>query len=734
MKIYVDKIIRVVKKSRNSIMNDGVASFLKRGTLFAFYRMFPDQRKKKFKDILFINGCALPHPTRYRVYHQIEQLKAAGMSADAVFYENLTMDQLKYYRGFIFFRCPVTDTVRGFIMAAKQYNKTCFYDIDDLVIDQKYTNKIKYIKEMTHDGRKLYNDGVNRMRETLELCDHAITTTQQLQTELKHYCKGEVYVNRNTASDEMVMHSLRAYKNAIREKDKVVIGYFSGSVTHNEDFELVMPSLIRLMEKYDNVHLKIAGILDIPTELAPYAGRIEISGFVDWREMPKSIAVCDINLAPLADNIFNEAKSENKWIEAALVRVVTIASDIGAFKKVIKDGETGVLVKNDWYAQLEDLVLNRSKREALAYAAHEDVLVNHTTIYTCHNFTKFVRDKLARNIAFFLPTTDISGGVNVILKHADILRRNGWDVSVIDAIDKKSLKKSKKAYGYRLDLPGYNVILKHKTKIEAYFETMVASLWTTVKDVKEYPNTTHRLYFVQSFETDFSAWGIGAPRILANATYGDATGIEYITMSLWCKKWLKERFDVDATYAPNGIDLYYYKFRKRDLKKDSKTSILIEGDSKSESKNTDESFKIVEKLDGRRYEVSYLSYRKEPKNWYKVDHFYNRITPEKVGEVYANCDILIKSSLLESFSYPPLEMMATGGLSVVIPNDGNIEYLKDGENCLFYKRGDIDDCVSKIERLVNDKQLRDKLIRGGYETAKKYQWEHIEKDIVSLYG
>lgn len=55
-----------------------------------------------------------------------------------------------------------------------------------------------------------------------------------------------------------------------------------------------------------------------------------------------------------------------------------------------------------------------------------------------------------------------------------------------------------------------------------------------------------------------------------------------------------------------------------------------------------------------------------------------------MGEVYASCDILIKTSLLESFSYPPLEMMATGGIAIVLPNDGNVEYLKDGENCLLY--------------------------------------------------
>ena len=102
-------------------------------------------------------------------------------------------------------------------------------------------------------------------------------------------------------------------------------------------------------------------------------------------------------------------------------------------------------------------------------------------------------------------------------------------------------------------------------------------------------------------------------------------------------------------------------------------------------------------------------------------------------KIYNSADILIKSSILESFYYPPLEMMATGGISVVAPNDGNIEYLRDNENCLLYEQGNIEDAVNKIELIRNDKKLRDKLIKGGIETAKSREWKKIEKEIISLY-
>ncbi len=57
----------------------------------------------------------------------------------------------------------------------------------------------------------------------------------------------------------------------------------------------------------------------------------------------------DINLAPLVDSIFNRAKSEIKWIEAALV-IPAVASKLGAFSDMVIDGETGLLATDDqWF-------------------------------------------------------------------------------------------------------------------------------------------------------------------------------------------------------------------------------------------------------------------------------------------------------------------------------------------------------------------------------------------------
>lgn len=102
--------------------------------------------------------------------------------------------------------------------------------------------------------------------------------------------------------------------------------------------------------------MHIVGLLDIPEELEEFSERIIAHPFVKWEKLPELIASVDINLAPLEESIFNEAKSENKWVEAALVRVPTIASNLGAFKTMMEHGKTGILcdTADQWFSELEN--------------------------------------------------------------------------------------------------------------------------------------------------------------------------------------------------------------------------------------------------------------------------------------------------------------------------------------------------------------------------------------------
>ena len=81
-----------------------------------------DAKNKVYRDVLFINGCdeSVPHPARYRVTHQREQLEMNNISTNQIYYVNLQLDQVRFYRTFVFFRCPYTDMIGEFIKLAKK--------------------------------------------------------------------------------------------------------------------------------------------------------------------------------------------------------------------------------------------------------------------------------------------------------------------------------------------------------------------------------------------------------------------------------------------------------------------------------------------------------------------------------------------------------------------------------------------------------------------------------------
>ena len=688
------------------------------------------ENKRVIKDVLYISGCSpniTPHLYRYRVLHQMEQLNAGYLESDELYYLNLDPLIIRDFRIIIFYRCPWTEQVGKAISLAKNLNKKVIFDVDDLVIDKKYTDVTPYVQTLSKYEKLIYDDGVFRMGKTLKLCDVAITTTEVLAQELKKYVP-KVLINGNVASEQMFNLSKYALEGKARVKNKgeIIIGYFSGSITHNSDIEMIIPALIKILLEFKNVKLLFLGEFDIPHNLQEFSSKIIKKKFVDWKKLPEFIVNVDINIAPIKENIFNAAKSENKWVEAALVKVPTVASNFGAFKQSIIHGKTGLLCSTieDWYKELKILVIDKNLRKTIADNAFKICKEKYNTLLTANRFSNDINSLANKHIGFVIPSLEISGGIKIVLVHASYLQDAGCDVDLFTPENHINI--------YEFQGHKFNVIGMNNAKILAHYDILVATFYSTLFTVLNYPKVKRRLYLVQGYETDFYPYGHYL-RSEAEKTYSINFGVEYITISKWCESWLKEKYGKNTRYAPNGIDLNDFKGYKRNLKK-QKIRILIEGDNLIDYKNVDESFKIIERLNKSKYEVWYMSYNGEPKGWYKVDRFFKKVSYENVSQIYRNCDILIKSSWFESFSYPPLEMMATGGYCIVVPNDGNVEYLKDKENCLFYKRGDIDAAVQSIELLVSNEELQQHLYENGLATAKKRDWKNIKDKILSLYN
>ena len=331
--------------------------------------------------ILIIDGVEnqIPQCTRYRVINKAEQLRSFGHEVWTVNASDFQMGYAEYASQIIIYRTPYSEQFKQLIELAHKYNKPVFYDIDDLVYDTSYTDQLDYVKTLGKQEKEAYDSGVRSYGRLMELCDAFITSTTDLKNELLKLGK-PVYLNRNLASEELISISEQAIAKTIKDKKKIKIGYFSGSITHNENFDLIRSAILKILKEFPQTELHLVGHLTIPDEMKNYKKQLIVHDFLDWTLLPSLVADMDINLAPLVDNVFNRAKSEIKWLEAALVGVTTVASDIGSFSEIITNETTGVLVADGmWYEQLKDLIDNKTKLEFLGNNAKRKVISTYKT-------------------------------------------------------------------------------------------------------------------------------------------------------------------------------------------------------------------------------------------------------------------------------------------------------------------------------------------------------------------
>lgn len=395
----INKFFRVWKEY-------GFLAAMKKALVVAGNREGRKQRKKDIKivrascgDVLFINGCTVENPTRYRVLHQMEELRNQGLHCDKIFFKDLKIDMEKKYRLFVFYRCEATENVKEFIALARRNGKKTIFDIDDLVIDTKYTDELEFVQDLSPLERAVFDAGVMKNGETLAQCDIAVASTEALAEELGKQVP-KTFVNRNTASTEMVELSELAYEQGRKErerKERIRLGYFSGSLTHNRDFEMIKPVVQRILEKYQQVDLMIVGELEDSDVLNSFGDRVIRCDKVPWRKLPFLLVQADINLAPLEDTLFNCCKSEIKWIEAGLVRVPTIASDVGAYTRMVQNHITGILCSNiedAWYEGLCELIESEEMRRDIGESVYQDVMTRCTTRTASKVYSDWIRKYL----------------------------------------------------------------------------------------------------------------------------------------------------------------------------------------------------------------------------------------------------------------------------------------------------------------------------------------------------
>jgi len=171
------------------------------------------------------------------------------------------------------------------------------------------------------------------------------------------------------------------------------LGYASGTPTHERDFSCFREAVTAFLNSNPGWGLTIIGTLNtalLEKNLIDSAlQRLEHRPLVAHINLPCELARLNLNLAPLQENNpFCSAKSPLKWFEAAACRVITLATDTGAFASDITDGKNGLLTANQT-ASNETLICvtnHENKLKTVANAATIDDRGNLIERHLTHTF------------------------------------------------------------------------------------------------------------------------------------------------------------------------------------------------------------------------------------------------------------------------------------------------------------------------------------------------------------
>ena len=129
-----------------------------------------------------------------------------------------------------------------------------------------------------------------------------------------------------------------------------VIGYM-GSKGHQQDLELVVPVLERLLDERPGLAFEVFGTIKLPSRLERFGQRAR-SHVVQksYTEFLAKLAGLhwSVGLAPLVDAPFNRCKAPTKFIEYTACGIPVIASKVQLYQQAMPQSG-GQLVDQDWY-------------------------------------------------------------------------------------------------------------------------------------------------------------------------------------------------------------------------------------------------------------------------------------------------------------------------------------------------------------------------------------------------
>lgn len=335
--------------------------------------------------ILIIAELSLRQCAKYRVWQKEEQLRALGWTVDVVDWREAeqAMAALQICTEVIFYRVPAFESVENLLNETRRLGLSPWWEVDDLIFSAEHYQENGNLQTLDEAEQRQLLFGVRLFRKCLLSCDRAIASTRVLAQAMLEAGIPEAVVIENALDQQTIDIAQNLAEHGVPAHDtaqEIRIVYGSGTKTHDADFRLAANGILAAMQADPRLTLHIIGDLTVPESFQAVKDRVHTRAGLDYAAYLGLLAQADITIAPLEVTIFNDAKSNIKFLEAAILKIPSVCSPRDAFLQVMRDGENGLLAEQD--AQWRDAILRLASEPALrtqlARQAYEDVLARYS--------------------------------------------------------------------------------------------------------------------------------------------------------------------------------------------------------------------------------------------------------------------------------------------------------------------------------------------------------------------
>jgi len=316
-------------------------------------------------------------------------------------------------------------------------------------------------------------------------------------------------------------------------------------------------------------------------------------------------------------------------------------------------------------------------------------------------------------IAYLLEDTAQSGGIRILLAHADALIARGHHVRLVAKGSPLTWRCSNAEWIYVDDFREYDASTD---------DFVMGTFWLTLQPAYEIAGS-RALHLCQGYEGLISAY----QPVREDIERAYRLPIPKLVVSKPLVEICRQ-FSDDVTYIGQVVEDEF--FRRNPPRENDPLRVLLVGQSQADLRGIDEGYGAAaharwfhQKFDLIRVS-QWAPSREEP--LHSVQEFHVALTTAEMTRLMHSCDVLIAPNHREEgFGLPAAEALASGLACVMTAIPSFLSFDEQRDYALFAPEQNAIELGERLIELLSDAGLRGRLRARGREVAEQWRVEHV---------